>query len=181
MTWRGYPSSSHLPGRYPNPAPPALGWRWPLYAVGGRETPEHHLRLRVGGGRYSLICLAAVTLGWLIRVPIMRPRWGPFHLLLILFTVQLLISRHFALDDYAAHQQFMMMFVPILFSVILVQIVRTEEQIYRALGSSPSGSRSSDTGRSGKHTSPISTSWNPTERSPGPEGCSSTETTSASG
>ena len=87
----------------------------------------------VGGGRYSLICLAAVTLGWLIRVPMMRPRWGPLHLLLILFTLQLLISRQFALDEYAAHQQFMMMFIPILFSVIMVQILRTEEQIYRAL------------------------------------------------
>lgn len=85
------------------------------------------------GGRYSLVTLACIVIGWGIRIMVLKPRWGRFFVLLPLFAVQLLVSRYYALDDFAAHEQFMMMFVPIVFAVILVQVVRTEEQLYRVM------------------------------------------------
>lgn len=89
--------------------------------------------LEVAGGRYSILTLGCIMIGWAIRIPLLKPRWGAFHLLLILFAIQLFISRSFALDAYAAHAQFMMMFVPMVVSIIIVQAVQDEEHLYRSL------------------------------------------------
>ena len=85
------------------------------------------------GGRYSLVALACIVVGWGLRIMVSKPRWGPFFVLLILFSGQLMLSRVYALDAYAAREQFMMMFIPIVFAVIIVQVVRTPEQLYRVL------------------------------------------------
>lgn len=87
----------------------------------------------LAGGRFSILTLGFILIGWAMRIPNLKPRWGAFHLLLILFAIQLLISRQFALDGYAAQAQFMMMFIPIVVSLVIVQVVRTEEDIYRVL------------------------------------------------
>jgi probable O-glycosylation ligase (exosortase A-associated) len=95
--------------------------------------------LELAGGRYSIVCMGAIMVGWGLRVLGLGggrgsffPRWGPFHLLLILFTAQCLVSRFFAVDPVAAHIQFMMILIPIVMSLVTVQVLRTEEQLYRA-------------------------------------------------
>jgi putative inorganic carbon (hco3(-)) transporter len=89
--------------------------------------------LEVAGGRYSILTLGFILIGWAIRIPVLKPRWGAFHLLIILFAIQLLISRSFALDAFAAHEQFMMMFIPMVVSLIIVQVVKDESHVYRAM------------------------------------------------
>lgn len=87
----------------------------------------------LAGGRFSIVCLGMIFLGWAIRMATLKPRLGPFHALLPVFVVQLLVSRIFALDAFAAQTQFMMMFIPILFALTIGQVVRTEEQVSRVL------------------------------------------------
>ena len=89
--------------------------------------------LDVAGGRYSIVTLGCIFVGWALRMATLKPRWGAFHLVLPVFVLQLLVSRIFALDDFAAKSQFMMMFIPILFAIVIAQVVRTEEQVSRVL------------------------------------------------
>lgn len=89
--------------------------------------------LDLAGGRYSIVCLGMIFIGWGIRMATLKPRLGPFIALLPIFVVQLLVSRIFALDAYAAQAQFMMMFIPILFALVIGQVVRGEEQVARVL------------------------------------------------
>jgi probable O-glycosylation ligase (exosortase A-associated) len=74
-----------------------------------------------------------ILVGWAFRFGQLKPRWGRFHLLLILFLLQLIISKGFAINAFAAKIQFDMMLVPIVVSIIIVQVVRTEDQIYRVM------------------------------------------------
>ena len=89
--------------------------------------------LWLAGGRYSIVTLGMIMIGWALRVGSLKPRWGTFHLIILLFIIQCIISRAFALHPVAAKYQFDLMVIPMVVSIIIVQVVRTEEQIYRVL------------------------------------------------
>jgi len=89
--------------------------------------------LELAGGRYSIVTLALVMVGWALRFKQMTPRWGTFHWLLIAFGIQLFISRAYAINDVAAKYQFDLLFIPVVVSMIMVQVIRTEEHVSRVM------------------------------------------------
>lgn len=89
--------------------------------------------LWLAGGRYSIVTLGMIMIGWGLRIGQLPPRWGTFHLIIILFIIQCTISRAFAIHPLAAKLQYDLMVIPMVVSIIIVQVVRSEEQIYRVL------------------------------------------------
>ena len=89
--------------------------------------------LWLAGGRYSIAVLGMILVAWGLRAGKLKPRWGTFNLLLLVFIAQCIISRTFAIDAFAAKLQFDLLVIPMVVSIILVQVVRTEDQIYRTI------------------------------------------------
>ncbi len=104
-----------------------------LYMLLASLRPQDTADMSLGGGRYSIIMMGTLLVGWLARIHQLRPRKAPLQFLLFLWMGQIIISYIFTTNAaYSTTDAFKGCFLPVAVPFFFIQMLQTRRQVYRA-------------------------------------------------